>query len=217
MASDIGSQPRRWGGVELNAGDKQWFYFRPGDPPPHFDPTATDYVGKHKGMRQVCYERGWYVDGMTAHGEASDHVPENPDAWQPRDLVIRNEDVGGGNEERFLYRVVTIPADHSDVESDDLIQCEHLVLKQWKGIQVYKPSGKMWNFAANTLTSVSRGAYKVVQGKLKNKKTLGVEFDLNAYWSNLQSGDAVSTHAPYPTHTPMHTHATIHAHPCTHT
>ena len=128
---------------------------------------------------------------MTADGEASACDPENPDAWQPRDLVIRNEEVGDGNEARFLYRVLTIPADHNDVGSEDNIECEHLVIKQWKGLQVYKPSGKTWHFAANTLTSVSRGAYKLVQGKLKNKKTLAVQFDLNAYWSNLQSGDAV--------------------------
>ena len=106
-------------------------------------------------------------------------------------MVIRNEEVGDGNEGKFLYRVLTIPADHNDVGSDDKIDCELLVTKQWKGIQVFKPSGKRWHFEANTLTSVNRGAYKVVQGKLKNKKTLAIQFDLSAHWSNLQSGNMV--------------------------
>ena len=34
--------------------------FMPGDSPPFYDPTATNYVGKQKGMKQVAYERGLY-------------------------------------------------------------------------------------------------------------------------------------------------------------
>ena len=185
--SDIGPNPRMWNGQELKTGDKQFFYFRPGDQPPHFDPEATDYVGSHKGMRQVLYERGKFVEGMTANGERDAHIPENPDAWQPCDLVIRDEDIGGDETQRYLYRVLTVPGDHTDVSSDDDIQCEHLTLRQWKGIHVYVPRGNTWVFPANTLTSVDRRAYTIEYGKLRNKKKLGISFDLNSYWERLQT------------------------------
>ena len=65
LDGDIGSQPRTWGGRELKVGGKQFFYFRKGDPPPQFDQDAEGYVGTHKGMLQVLYERGKYVEGWS--------------------------------------------------------------------------------------------------------------------------------------------------------
>ena len=134
LDNDIGLNPRKWGGHELQVGGKQFFYFRKGDPPPHFDPDAEGYVGQHKGMMQVLYERGKYVDGMTANGDRDTYLPENPDAWQPHDLIIRDEQVGDDDDTiQEVYRVLTVPADHTDVTSSDDIQCELMTLRTWKG------------------------------------------------------------------------------------
>ena len=141
---------------------------------------------------QVLYERGKYVKGMTANGERDSYIPEDPDAWQPCDLVLRDEDVGDGRSERFLYRVLTVPADHTDVSSDDQIQCQQLVPRQWRGHEVYSPDNRTWVFEANTLTSVDRAAYTIESGKLRNKKQLKILFDKDTYWEQLQSGTTVS-------------------------
>ena len=87
-------------------------------------------------------------------------------------IVLRDEDVGADKSERALYRVLTIPADHTDVSSSDQIRCEHLTMCKWKGIYVFAPSGRTWVFEANTLTNVERDAYTIESGKLRNKKTL---------------------------------------------
>ena len=78
---DIDNNPREWNGRQLQSGDKQFFYFRPGDDPPHFDPNANQYIVAPKGMAQVLYEREKYVKGMTANGEKDSYMPENPDTW----------------------------------------------------------------------------------------------------------------------------------------
>ena len=41
------------------------------DPPPFYRPglQADKYVGKPKGMKQVLFERGLYVAGMTEDGK----------------------------------------------------------------------------------------------------------------------------------------------------
>ena len=148
MEGDIGPHPRQWGGHELQIGGNQFFYFREGDPPPHFDPCAEGYVGQHKGFMRVLYERGKYTEGMTACGDKDNYIPENPDACQSHDLVIRDEPVGDGDEtNQFLYRVLTVPGDHIDVESTDGIECELMKVKQWKGAEVYMPSGQKWGFS----------------------------------------------------------------------
>ena len=103
---DIGTNPRECGGRQLQVGDRQFFYFRRGDPPPQFDQGAEGYVGQHKGMLQVLFERGKYVDGMTADGEKDNYVPENPDAWQPTDLIIRNEELDNGEMKLSLYLIL---------------------------------------------------------------------------------------------------------------
>ena len=43
-----------------------YFYFREGDPPPFYKPglAPSEYVGKAKGMKQVLWERGLWVEGM---------------------------------------------------------------------------------------------------------------------------------------------------------
>ena len=97
-----------------------------------------------------------------------------------------NEQVGDdGDTEQHLYRVLTVPADHTDVSSSDDIQCELMTLRKWKGQQVYVPSGKTWVFKSNTLTSVKRSAYTIESGKMKNKKQLRISFDLPSYWDSL--------------------------------
>ena len=174
-----------WGGRQLQVGDKQFFYFREGDPPPRFDQGAEGYVGQHKGMLQVLYERGKYIDGMTADGEKDNYAPENPDAWQPTDLIIRNEELDDGQMKLSLYRILSVPADHDDVASSDDIECEWMVARKWKGHQVYAPSGKTWVFKANTLTSIPRGSFKIQTGKMKNKKQLRISFDMDAFWQSL--------------------------------
>lgn len=169
----------------MQVGDKQFFYFRAGDPAPHFDRGAENYVGHHKGMLQVLFERGKYVAGMTADGEHNAYVPENPDAWQPTDLVIRNEEHDDGDMKLALYRVLSVPAEHDDVGSNDDIECEWMVIKKWKGHKVYAPSGKKWVWKANTLTSVTRDSFTIESGKLKNKKQVRITFDMDAFWQKL--------------------------------
>ena len=191
-ACDIGPHERTWGGRKLEVGGKQWFYFREGDPPPHFDQDAEGYVGHHKGFAQVLYERGKYVEGMTADGEKHHFVPEDPSAWQPCDLVLRNEEEsdGDGNvtTSRYVYRVLTVPADHDDVKSEeDDILVEWMVQKQWRGHAVYVPSGKKWTFKSNTLTSIPRDSYKIESGKMKNKRQLKLVFDAESYWQSLHN------------------------------
>ena len=193
---DIGPHPRTWGGVQLEVGDKQFFYFREGDPPPQFDPEADpqDYIGAPKGMMQVLFERGWYVHGMTANGERETFLPENPDAWQPNDLVIRNEgdDSDPSSTKRCLYRIRLVPADHTEVASDDNIECEWMVVRKWRGKNVYAPSGKTWVFPSNTLSSVARDAYHIEHGKMKNKKMLRISMDVEVYWQSKLHNDQVS-------------------------
>lgn len=68
--------------LKLKLGDVQRMSFGPTDPPPFYDWEAPPkdkrvqrrgkleqkegYVGKAKGIKQVLWERGWYVDGMSA-------------------------------------------------------------------------------------------------------------------------------------------------------
>ena len=44
----------------------QHFEFREGDAPPFYKPglAPAEYVGKAKGMKQVLWERGLWVEGM---------------------------------------------------------------------------------------------------------------------------------------------------------
>ncbi|CAB1096764.1 unnamed protein product [Ectocarpus sp. CCAP 1310/34] len=55
---------------KLPAGTVQHLTFRRGDPPPFHSPhlRPAEYVGKLKGMRQVLWERGLLVKGMTKTG-----------------------------------------------------------------------------------------------------------------------------------------------------
>ena len=54
----------------LKIGDIQHMVFQENDPPPFCRPNLAreSYVGKCKGMKQVLYERGLYVQGMTENG-----------------------------------------------------------------------------------------------------------------------------------------------------
>lgn len=51
-------------GAVLKVGDIQHFAYRAGDPPPHFEPNVTEYIGKAKGKRQILWERGLWKVGM---------------------------------------------------------------------------------------------------------------------------------------------------------
>ena len=135
----------------------------------------------------MLYERGKYVAGMTmtAHGERNDYAPEIPDAWQPTDLIIRNEELDDGEMKLSLYRILCVPTDHDNVDSNDDIECEWMVLRKWKGHEVYVPSGQTWMFKANTLTNVARGAFSIESGKMKNKKQLRISFNMNVFWQSL--------------------------------
>ena len=48
----------------LKKGEPQHFIFQENDPPPFYELTAQDYVGKPKGVKQIAYERGLWRDGM---------------------------------------------------------------------------------------------------------------------------------------------------------
>ena len=56
-------------------GQVQRMSFGRDDPPPFYDLAATgaSYIGKAKGMKQVLWERGWCVDGMSISDKT---VPE---------------------------------------------------------------------------------------------------------------------------------------------
>ena len=56
--------------VKKKKGDIQHMTFQENDPPPFYRPTIPpqQYVGQPKGMKQVLFERGLYVEGMTEKG-----------------------------------------------------------------------------------------------------------------------------------------------------
>lgn len=66
-------KPSQPGGRALKKGDTQHLVFQPNDPPPFYDPSAVDYVGKPKGSLQVAFERGLWQAGMVKFDE------ENPE------------------------------------------------------------------------------------------------------------------------------------------
>jgi hypothetical protein len=55
---------------KLKKGDIQHMRFQENVPPPFYKPNLTPeaYVGKAKGMKQVLFERGLFVHGMTENG-----------------------------------------------------------------------------------------------------------------------------------------------------
>ena len=55
---------------KLGPGMFQSMVFQEGDSPPFYKPTLSpaQYVGKPKGMKQVLFERGLFVQGMTENG-----------------------------------------------------------------------------------------------------------------------------------------------------
>lgn len=69
-------------GARLNAGDIQYFSYREGDAPPHFEPNILDYVGKAKGKRQVLWERGLWKTGIVE--KVDDDDPKGRDQVTPR-------------------------------------------------------------------------------------------------------------------------------------
>ena len=54
--------------VQLKKGDVQHMVFQENDPPPFYRPCMrpADYVGKPKGIKQILFERGLFVEGMTS-------------------------------------------------------------------------------------------------------------------------------------------------------
>ena len=62
--------------------------FQNGDDPPFYDPDITGYIGQPKGKRQILYERGLYIAGMTAEGGRKKKPLDKPKAWIPGDLVV---------------------------------------------------------------------------------------------------------------------------------
>lgn len=50
----------------LKPGDVQSMVFEENDPPPFYNPSLPkqEYVGQPKGIYQVWYERGLYLEGM---------------------------------------------------------------------------------------------------------------------------------------------------------
>ena len=68
-------KPKKVVDMKLKLGDVQSMTFGANDPPPFYDWEAPakdmgggkkeGYVGKAKGMKQVLWERGWYIDKMS--------------------------------------------------------------------------------------------------------------------------------------------------------
>ena len=77
-----------------------------------------------------------------------------------------------------IYAWIVITDAHSSVGSDDDIECEWMTKRQWKGKEVYAPSGKTWIFASKSLSNVSRDAYIIEPGEMKNKKMLRISIDV---------------------------------------
>lgn len=77
ILEDFSSSP-----INLRKGDTQYLYFQPSDPPPFYKPELRreEYVGKAKGMKQILWERGLWMSGMTRNGKSCKKgvITENP-------------------------------------------------------------------------------------------------------------------------------------------
>ena len=70
--------------MRVQVGDIQYFEFREGDAAPWYKPglSASEYVGKAKGMKQVLYERGLWKEGMLV--DIAEDDPKGRDQVRPR-------------------------------------------------------------------------------------------------------------------------------------
>jgi len=73
-------------GAVLKVGDIQHFAYRAGDPPPHFEPNVTEYIGKAKGKRQILWERGLWKVGMVEFVDDDD--PKGRDQSMSMDYML---------------------------------------------------------------------------------------------------------------------------------
>ena len=73
--------------MRVKVGDIQYFEFREGDAAPWYKPglSASEYVGKAKGMKQVLYERGLWKEGMLV--DIAEDDPKGRDQVRPRFLL----------------------------------------------------------------------------------------------------------------------------------
>ena len=86
--------------LKLKLGDVQRMSFGPDDPPPFYDWEAParnqrttrrgnreevkqSYVGEAKGSKQVLWERGWYVEGMSATAKDPEKKHRTRSQWSP--------------------------------------------------------------------------------------------------------------------------------------
>ena len=200
-AGDLGSDIPTFGTKQgrLETGAKQFYIFQKGDPVPHFEKNKKlkkdEYIGKDKGLKQILWERGLYVDGMVLEVQTATQKQKqglsqiNDRKWQVHDLVIF-EDVDG--EEKELFRVTSVPKEHLSCKSNaDQIKIEHLVYRQQKpkfgtpGDYYYVPSGKFFTQTAKDLSGVPPSEYEVVAGKMKNKQKCWIKMDMEAVWAKL--------------------------------
>jgi len=163
---------------------------------PFYEPmlNASKCDGKLIGKREMCYRRGWWVDGMTENGtvKAKDLAAverEQPSKWQANDIILRNEQAEDGEEEErvySLYKVVEVPVAHKDRSSKtDTIKCQWLeqAAGDEDGVQAmsYKLTRPVYNFTADTLVWVKPSAVTVTEGKITNKQRCTIEFDMKDY------------------------------------
>jgi len=60
----LGQNPPNVHGKVLHVGDTQEMQFKEVDDPPFYDLQAQDYIGKQKGIFQILFERGLYIEVM---------------------------------------------------------------------------------------------------------------------------------------------------------
>ena len=131
---------------KLKEGNTQSLVFLRGDDAPFLDPDANpdDYIGEPKGLAQILYKRGLWVDGIMRKGltrSIKHHIEvENATMWQKYNLVNIKHFDGNGNTWHGVYRITHVPPEHTNVKEDDEIEVEALALKKYSGKKVYKPT-----------------------------------------------------------------------------
>lgn len=182
---------------------KELFVFVAGDPPPFEDDGAVDYIGHAIGLKELLYRRGWWKPGMTFKGPllkprgagagaaAAAAAAATATVWKKGDLVMCVEMNDDEQEEKNLYRVISVDRNHEDVTDDHTI-----TLRYFNCVgNVHTLSAVRYEQPASVLTDVPFNKVHEIEGQLSKRALaytrgegrLVVEVDLDAYHSEREA------------------------------